>query len=372
MPTDLPLIHLGTHTIDLKQFITGENIPLLPHYTLRALEFCKNWLSGQEEFVLHTSGSTGTPKPIRLHRRQMEASAAMTIQTLGLQKGDKALVCLNTDYIAGTMMLVRCMQAGMDMFLQEPSANPLHTWPPDTKLDFTALVPMQMQNILSETADKKPILDSMKAILLGGAPVAKSLETALQAIQAPCYHTYGMTETVSHIALRRLNGPNRTEYFTAFDEVQLGTDDRGCLTIQSVLSNGQKLITNDLANLQPGNRFVWLGRADQVINSGGIKLQAATIETNLEPLFNQLQLQANYFIAPLPHPLLGSAAVLFIEHTQPSQNLLATLKKYMPAYLQRYEIPKEIFWLSSFQQTATGKTDRLATLQPYMAHFSTT
>ncbi len=367
----LPTLYLDKRQINLSQVSDSSDLTPYPPFAQRALQFCQQWLNGQQEFVVYTSGSTGAPKATLLYRRQMEASAAMTAEALHLQKGYKALVCLNTDYIAGIMMLVRCLETGMDIYLQAPSTNPLDNHSPGSSFDFTALVPMQIQHILSNDRSKKTILDNMKAILLGGAPISNTLEDMLQSVDAPCYHTYGMTETVSHIALRRINGPHKSNAFTAFPEVQLGTDARGCLTIQSILSNGEKLVTNDLVRLLNSHSFMWLGRADQVINSGGVKLQVTTIESKLEPLFNKLAPETPYFVASLPHPILGNAAVLCIESKKFVHALQQAVDSNISTYLQRYEVPKAIFWIDSFEHTPSGKIDRLATLQPYQNHFNT-
>ena len=179
-------------------------------YEQTVVDFCRLWLSSRETFVLHTSGSTGTPKPIHLTRRQMAASAHLTGQTLGLQPGDSALCCLNVAYVAGVMMLVRALELRLTLTVVEPVGNPLLAV--GEPLDFAAFVPLQLQQIL-ETPATLLGLDQMKAILVGGAAVSPALEMQLQRIDAPVFGTYGMTETVSHVALRRLNGPTRSEWY---------------------------------------------------------------------------------------------------------------------------------------------------------------
>lgn len=332
----------------------------LTENTKQALLFCKAWYSSQQEFVVHTSGSTGTPKPILLHRKQMAASAQLTGKALGLQPGDKALVCLNTSYIAGIMMLVRCMELQMEAHIVEPSSNPLESIQADLVLDFAALVPLQLQTLLAKEEQSAKMLNQMKAIIVGGAPVNYALEQSLQSIEAPVYLTYGMTETVSHIAFRRLNGPLRSDLFQAFDEVQLGTDQRGCLTIRSVLTNNQLLITNDLVELTDHQKFRWLGRADQVINSGGIKIHPAKLEQKLEQAFYQMQFNHRFFITGIPHSLLGEAVSLFIECDEAMLDTSTFLASIAP-YLDKYEVPKQIFCIQRFKETATGKIDRLGT-----------
>ena len=192
------------------------------------------WLA--QTFTLRTSGSTGQPKPILLTRAQMITSAHWTGRASGLQPGDRALVCLSVTYIAGMMMLVRGFELGLHLTVMAPVSRPLAAFTPTEHFDFTAMVPLQLYETLHGNAPERTILDAMKAVLIGGAPVSLSLEEQLQQVQTPLYHTYGMTETVSHIALRRLNGPQRSDRFVPFAEVCLDVDTRGCLTITSALT----------------------------------------------------------------------------------------------------------------------------------------
>ena len=210
------------------------------------LNFSREWLSGKSNFSIFTSGSTGKPKEIILHRDQMISSARMTGFTLSIKAGDKSLICLNTEFIAGIMMLVRGFELKMNMTIIEPSSNPLKNIPVSESFDFTALVPMQMQKILEESQDKIALLNNMKAILLGGSPVSNRLEEDLQQITVPVFSTYGMTETVSHIAFRRLNGDSRSELYTIIEGVKTGTDERGCLTINTSSASHHTIVTNDL------------------------------------------------------------------------------------------------------------------------------
>ncbi|MDM8527155.1 AMP-binding protein [Anaerolineales bacterium HSG24] len=336
---------------------------MTPH-EIKTFQFYQQWLSEQDEFILHTSGSTGKPKPIRLHRAQMQASARMTGQALGLQAGDRALVCLSTDYIAGLMMLVRAFELSLDLLVLPPSSTPLANLPDGVTLEFTALVPMQLQKTLTNTPDKLPILNRMKAILIGGAPVSLMLAQQLQAIQSPIYHTYGMTETVSHIALRRLNGPQASDLFIPLPGVTTSLDARGCLTITSVLTNHQPLVTNDLVELHADGAFRWLGRSDYVINSGGVKVQAETVERAIATLlltYRHGQLaHRRFFVAPLPHAELGQMVVVIMEGAPLSETVEADLRYALleQNMLPKYELPRRFVYLPQFEETSTGKIDR--------------
>jgi O-succinylbenzoic acid--CoA ligase len=337
------------------------------------VEFARQWLSGQDTFVVETSGSTGKPKPIVITRLQMVASAHLTGQALGLQSGDHALVCVSVEYIAGMMMLVRGFELGLRLTIIDPVSRPLGQFSPTTHFDFTAMVPLQLQETLQATPHELAILDRMKGILIGGAPVSRILQDQLQRLKTPLYHTYGMTETVSHIALKRLNGPQRSDRFVPFDGVRLGQDERGCLTITGALTRGETLYTNDLVELYADGTFCWLGRIDNVINSGGIKVQIEKVETAIETWLARYQAgqyaARRFFVGALPDARLGQAVVAVIEG-EPfgggptlSPEMTATLHHTLRQSLTPYEIPRQWYFIPRLLETPTGKVDRLTTLQ---------
>lgn len=337
-------------------------------YEADALAFGRAWLSGQTEFMLHTSGSTGAPKPIRLTRVQMQASAHLTGQTLGLRAGDAALVCLNIRYVAGVMMLVRGLELGLPMTIIEPSGNPLtHFDPATTRFAFTAFVPLQLQTVLQESPEKLPILNGMKAILVGGAATSPALDQALQVITAPVYATYGMTETVSHIALRRLNGSLKSEVFTALDGVVLGTDGRGCLHITSAATNFERIQTNDVVDLLDQAHFRLLGRADRVINSGGVKVQPEPIEQVIQTVLAQVGRATDsalprLFVAGLPDERLGQRVVVFTEQAFLTDDQWSRIREAVLEQFGPYSVPKEVITVEQFAETPTGKIDQKATI----------
>ena len=339
------------------------NWQTLDEYEKDTLTFCREWLTGKNSFLLHTSGSTGKPKTITISRAQMQASARMTAGALGLEKNDNALVCLNTAYIAGKMMLVRGFEVGMTLTIITPQANPLAGFSDDTHFHFTALVPMQLKAILHETPEKLAILQKMKAIIVGGSPVDKTLENDLQVIQAPVYSTYGMTETVSHIALRRLNGAEASEDYKVLKGVDIGTDARGCLTIQGEVTGHQKMITNDIVTMVGARRFLWLGRFDNVINTGGVKVHPEKVEAIIEKLFLKMHLQRQFFVGGLPDAYLGESVTLIIEGKKLDENtentLLASLSEELPPYTK----PRSVYYLSEFCLTPTQKIARKANLE---------
>ncbi|MDN5203230.1 AMP-binding protein [Fulvivirgaceae bacterium BMA10] len=321
------------------------------------LNFARDWLNGQNTFVIHTSGSTGSPKPIQITRSQMIASAQMTASALNLTTGNTSLICLNTEYIAGMMMLVRGFEMGLQMIVVSPSSNPFEHLTHDTKIDFTALVPLQLQTVLSGS-DNASKLNELKAIIVGGAPINYGLQKQITKVKAPIYATYGMTETVSHIALKRLNGPEASNRYTAFEEVQLSQDHRGCLTIQSVLTNNEKVVTNDLVELMNSHEFKWLGRADHVINTGGIKVSSDLLESKIEEIFYEQKLNRRSFISKLDDERLGQKIILVIEGGRLSEAVENGLKDALRDRLQKYECPKAMYFVPKFHETNTGKVLR--------------
>ena len=316
--------------------------------------FIKAWQSTQQEFSINTSGSTGTPKLIKITRKQMLASIENTKNAFGLMQGDAALVCINTAYIGGLMMLARSLEIGMEMTIVEPVANPFLKITDDKHFDFIALVPLQLDAILN--SDHASRLDNCKAIIIGGAAVNIHLLEKLQQVTAPIYATYGMTETVSHIALKRLNGEEKADVFTAFDNVLLSQDERRCLVIQGAITNHKKIITNDKVELLNDKQFNLLGRIDNVINSGGVKIQIEQLENKLVNIYKGNNFSCPFFVTSKPDKILGEKVVLCVE----SENVLDTdeILSFLKLSLDKFEVPKEIIILSQFDRTETGKVRR--------------
>jgi len=335
---------------------------------IQTLIFCGQWLSGQKRFSVPTSGSTGQPKSVNLTRQQMAASARMTGEALHLNKGDSALVCLSSEHIAGLMMLVRGFELGLNVTVVEPAGNPFTAL--DLKnakyFDFTAFVPLQLQAILSTGETHLSVLNKMKAILVGGAEVPADLKKAIAGLKAPIYQTFGMTETVSHIALRRLNGPDKVENYEALPGVEIGQNEHGCLRVKSAVTNNEWLVTNDLVEIKSENRFVWLGRIDNVINSGGVKVPAEKVERAIaEVLFEMNQgksIHQEFFVGSLPDKTYGQIVAVIFEGLNQLQIDEKRLRVLLSKSLTKYEIPKSIYFLNSFIRTSTGKIDRKANL----------
>lgn len=353
----------------------------------QVLAFCRDWLRGDSAFRLHTSGSTGEPKPIDLTRRQMEASALATGAALGLEAGQSALVCLPTRYVAGRMMLVRGLVLGLHMTVVEPAADPFATLAPADRFDFTAVVPLQLQTLLDSAlvapADScfgdaterafayRARLEAMRAILVGGGPVSPALETQISRLGAPVFHTYGMTETATHIALRRLNGPQASDRFYPLPGVELRLDGRGCLAIRGAMTADEWVQTNDSVDLDEDAAgrlsFVWLGRWDNVINSGGVKVQVEQVEAAIEALRVQQPgwpLGARRcIVGGLPDERLGQVVTLVVEGEPLSPAAEAALSALLRGVLDRFALPRRFVYVPHFAETPTGKIDRGKTLQ---------
>ncbi len=330
-------------------------------YEAKVLDFVRQWLNGTQEFGLTTSGSTGTPTPIVLRRRQLEASARRTADFFGLGPGDRALVCLNCEYIGGMMMLVRGLERNMHLTIVEPHADPFAHVAADAEFDFAAFVPLQLKAVLA--AGHAPRLNRLKCLLVGGAPADAVLQQELQPLSVPVYLTYGMTETCSHVALRRLNGPQASAAFRVLPGIAAGQDARGCLTLRGDVTDDQLITTNDQVRLLDAHTFEWLGRADFVINSGGVKVPAEKVELVLDVALVEIGEARRCFVAGQPDARLGQAVTAFIEGPALSPELEKQLKTLLAARLSRYEQPRQLRYVPAFQTTAAGKLDRAATLR---------
>lgn len=328
-----------------------------------ALIFCYYWLNGQKDFLLQTSGSSGKPKIISVSRDQMMISASGTIKALGLTSEDKALVCLNTSYIGGMMMLVRSMVLGMDILVLPPEDNPLCHVPEGFEPTFTALVPIQASKAL-QSPQSKAVLANMNAVIVGGAAVDAILEEQFQEIEAPIFSTYGMTETVSHIALRRLNGEGRSSAYHLLENLEISQNEAKCLRVRGAVTKGRWLETNDIVTIEEDKqRFRWEGRADLTINSGGVKVQIVSIERVVHAWLAQERHSERVIALGVPDPDFGEKISLAIE-AEAWPEWLEELKVVLERKLDKYQAPKGYFACIKFPVTPTGKIDRkaLATL----------
>ena len=288
----------------------------------------------------------------------METSAQMTIQALNIKQGQNALLCMSPTFIAGKMMIVRALSNNMSICAIEPQANPY--LPLSTKIHFSAMTPMQMHTALEhkESVDRVGLTD---IIILGGGSVSEPLRKKIQGMSPAVYETYGMTETVSHVAIKPLNGPEASDYFQCLDNITIRTDDRQCLVVSGPVTDYKEVTTNDRVKIIANNRFQWLGRVDNVINSGGIKIQSELVEQKIQQLIDQLQLDVDFFVSGIPDNILSEKVTLFVESADilDTDKLLSLLK----TQLNTYEVPREVITVKSFARTQTGKIQRQQSIQ---------
>lgn len=305
------------------------------------LSFLTDWFSSDNFVVVQTSGSTGTPKPIQLKKEFMRNSAFATSRFFNLPAQTTAFLCLSTDYIAGKMMLVRALTLGWSLDIVAPTSEVLIT----KKYDFSAMVPMQLRNSISE-------INKIKKLIVGGGVVANDLLEQIQQLKTKVFATYGMTETCTHVAVKKLNHIKTTpNFYKTLPNVTIYRDQRNCLVIEAHEVSNEIITTNDVVQLISEKQFDWLGRFDNVINSGGVKLHPEKIEEKLATSINQ-----RFFVAGIEDNVLGEKLILVVEGKKTHINL-SNVKN-----LTKYETPKEIFFLDKFIETDTKKIQRIKTL----------
>lgn len=306
----------------------------------RALgDFLLDWFDQHSYIEMQTSGTTGVPKPIRVEKQAMINSAMATGAFFDLYPGIKVLHCLPTQYVAGKMMLVRAFILGWDLEIIAPVSNPLER--NEIEYDFAAMVPLQAQHSMEN-------LHMIKKLILGGAKVSQALSDQLKTLPTEIYETYGMTETITHIAAKRIG----EEAFTVLPHVEISEDDRHCLVINPYALCDEPVVTNDVVKIVDDTHFIWLGRYDNVINSGGVKLFPEQIEEKLSGNINR-----RFFVKGMPDEELGEKLVLVIEGAP------FVIDNAIFAKLGKYEKPKEILFVDKFTETQSGKVIRDKTLE---------
>jgi len=307
-------------------------------------EFIAEWHSDSAYVRVQTSGSTGAPKPMLVEKRRMQNSARITCDFLGLKAGDTALLCMSLDYIAGKMMVVRSLERGLRLLAVEPSGHPLMALA--DRIDFAAMVPLQVWNTL-QVPEERARLEAIKHMIIGGGAIDEAMAVELRAFPNAVWSTYGMTETLSHIALRRLNGPEASEWYTPFPSVSVSLTDEDCLVIDAPEVCAQQLVTNDIAELSADGRFRILGRKDNVICSGGIKIQAEEVERQLQP-----HLHEPFLISKRRDAKFGEIVVLLTEGS------VDEARQICERILTQYHRPRAYVHIDHIPLTETGKPAR--------------
>lgn len=336
--------------------IVKERIEIHSEFERDTYEFIRQWLSEQINFPFQTSGSTGAPKHIAFTRAQIIQSAESTINALNLLSSDISLVCLNTKYVAGKMMLVRALHHNMPIIITEPSSNPLEKIDLSSKIDFAAFVPLQLETMLNFSLNDR--FNNMRTIIVGGAPVNRSLEKKIKELHTNVFLTYGMTETLSHIALADVK--KNPSLFKILPGIKIAQDERDCLIIEMPFIP-EPVFTNDVVHLESHDSFRWLGRIDNVINSGGVKIYPEIVEQRLQEIFRRLNMQCRFFLTGMSDKTLGTKVTLFIEGSN-DNDLRKRLEKEMNNGLSKFEIPRQIIFVDQFVYTPTGKINRQETI----------
>lgn len=334
-------------------YINGEKIrigpematdPYAQEWIKDVFQTIEDWDAGKGTFI-KTSGSTGVPKLIELSHDSMKSSALKTLKYFGLHKGDGAWLCLPSKYIAGKMMVIRALVGHMDLILSEPEADPLCSL--RQAVDFAAMTPMQLTLGLHSFPDKVNWIDKL---ILGGGPVSSELIDDIQNLSTKVFHTYGMTETVTHVAIRALNGSHRSEVFTALEGIRFSLSPYGTLNIHATHLDPPLIETTDIVELINEKQFFWKGRLDNVINSGGIKIVPEELENVLKTV-----LRCRFFIASEDDSVLGQRLILVTEDPdQESENIIYNASKV----LDKIKLPKKIYFVKEIYETPTGKIRR--------------
>lgn len=329
-------------------------------------DFLSEWNNDSDRVLVHTSGSTGKPKPMMVEKKRMLNSARITCDFLGLKPGDSALLCMSLDYIAGKMVVVRSIERHLHLISVPPSGHPLKDV--DEEITFAAMVPMQVYNTL-QVPEERERLSSIRHLIIGGGAIDAALEQELQSLPGDIaiWSTYGMTETLSHIALRRINGDEPSEWYQPFDSVHISQTEEGCLVIDAPQVCAETLVTNDIVEIEPyiynkveKLRFRIKGRKDNVICSGGIKIQIEEVETLLKP-----HLEKPFMLAKKKDGKFGEIAVLLSED-EDIKRVEATVRRLLSDESEKssdhkkykYWIPKEFRYVEHLPLTETGKPKR--------------
>ena len=329
-------------------------------------DFFSEWNNDSDTVLVHTSGSTGKPKPMMVEKKRMLNSARITCDFLGLKPGDSALLCMSLDYIAGKMVVVRSIERHLHLISVPPSGHPLKDV--DEEITFAAMVPMQVYNTL-QVPEERERLSRIRHLIIGGGAIDAALEQELQSLPGDIaiWSTYGMTETLSHIALRRINGDEASEWYQPFDSVRISQTEEGCLVIDAPQVCAETLVTNDIVEIEPyiynkveKLRFRIKGRKDNVICSGGIKIQIEEVETLLKP-----HLEKPFMLAKKKDGKFGEIAVLLSED-EDIKKVEATVRRLLSDESEKssdhkkytYWIPKEFRYVEHLPLTETGKPKR--------------
>ncbi|MFK8038452.1 MAG: AMP-binding protein [Crocinitomicaceae bacterium] len=322
----------------------------VPEIERKAVDsFLKLWNSDAKTITISTSGSTGIPKKIRLTKLAMVQSAKATGHFFNFKPNQKNLLAVSAVYIAGMMQIVRSIVFDLTLYVAPLNSNPLKELKLP-KLDFAAFVPLQVEAILKNNSSKLSY-EGISNVIIGGAPIHSELNSKIESLSNHSFATFGMTETISHIALREIKNGN--DVYQAMPNVSFSNNDEDCLQINAFRISDHLIVTNDRVEILNDHAFKWIGRSDFTINSGGIKIQPELVEKKLNEILTN-----PYYISGLPDTKLGDKVVLYIESEEYNTEKLKQLTRAMENELDIYEIPKTVIFKSRFNRTSTGKIIR--------------
>jgi O-succinylbenzoic acid--CoA ligase len=329
-------------------------------YVYDILMYCKKWISGQDVFNLKTSGSTSQPKIIQIHREQIEASARASIDFFNLTSGDVVCCPISIHVIGGQMMLYRSIIGGLELHVIPPSKT-LAQLNTTIQYAFMPITALQLFELIHENNPNKiKTLHALRHLLIGGSSVGDALLTGIKnTLHCRVWHSFGMTETVSHIAMKQLH-PISEEAYTTLHGIEIDIDSRSCLKIKGAVTQYLWIQTNDCIQFIDERHFSFLGRADFTINSGGIKIQVEPIEKIIGQLFEELNLSLPFFLAGMKDPALGEKLILLIDGDEMNANKKESILQRLSTMFPKYHVPKNIYFVA-FEYTSSGKINRTKT-----------
>lgn len=333
--------------------LTSEKLqqPKLAAHEKSLFQFIAAWISNQDSIFCNTSGSTGIPQKISMEKTKMLASAALSASFFQWQKNDNFLLALSPDHIGGKMMIVRAFFSGCQLWQIAPSMDTnLFELP---QIHFTALVPTQVQKLCKHSENIK-WLRSIKQVIVGGAPVSPHLKQQINNFPNAIYETFGMTETISHVALKLIAQNSKDAHFRTLGNTNVATTPDGQLILNAPHLGIFDLLCNDVVKCSNPHTFEWLGRRDNVINSGGKKIYPEVVEAKIGNRWSM-----PFFIAAKNDELWGEKVVIVLETEKDHDNILNIIQPV----LEKHEMPKEVIKIKKFEYTANGKIKRKATLE---------
>lgn len=339
-------IHLSNITINSENVLSvlkDNDIHL--EWEIALLDVLKSWFSEDVFLSFQTSGSTGTPKVIRFTKDQIRKSAELTASTFKLDGAAKVLLCLHPKYVAGQMMILRAIINDWKLCVVSPGRQPVI----ENDFDFSAMVPMQLESLLSNDSQS---INRIGKLIIGGAPISEKLHRGILKLKTSCFATYGMTETLTHIAVKKLNGNDAENHFSSLKGVELNMDINSCLNIKAS-HLGDVIQTNDVVDFVDFGKFIWKGRIDNVINSGGVKIHPEVLEKKIEKIIDR-----RFYFIGMPDNTLGEKLILCIEGEEYDAVTMKLFKSFLEVELTKYEVPKEIVFVNEIKATKSRKIIR--------------